>query len=75
MVRRVITQETLPFGPDPRSERAGEPVNPHLAAARRLSRQIRRLPDHSEAQTRAGQAICQHLQLLLRESESLTTRH
>jgi len=42
-------------------------INPHLVAARRLSRKIKKLPDHSEVQTRTGQAICQHLRLMLSE--------
>jgi len=40
----------------------------HLAAAGRLAKAIRRLPDHSVEQTRAGQAICRHLIALLEES-------
>ena len=43
-------------------------LNPHLSAARRLSRVVRRLPDHSAEQTRAGQAICRHLIALLQEA-------
>ena len=39
----------------------------HLRAARRLSGVVRKLPDHSEEQTRAGQAICRHLIALLEE--------
>jgi hypothetical protein len=42
----------------------------HLVAANRLAKAIRRLPDHSPEQTRAGQAICQHLIALLEESSS-----
>lgn len=45
------------------------PVNPHLAAARKLSKDIRRLPDGSQEQTLTGRAICQHLRALLRETE------
>jgi len=41
----------------------------HLQAARRLSRRIRRYPDGSVEQTRAGLAICQHLQALLAQSD------
>jgi len=37
----------------------------HLRAAWRLSRAMRRLPDRSPEQTRAGLAICHHLQALL----------
>ena len=43
-------------------------VNPHLVAAKRLSRAIRRTPDRSPAQTRTGQAICRHLIALLESS-------
>ena len=43
--------------------------DPHLIAANRLARAIRRLPDHSPEQTRAGQAICRHLLALLEEAE------
>ena len=42
----------------------------HLQAARRLSRKIRRYPDGSVEQTRAGLAICRHLQALLAQSDS-----
>jgi len=40
----------------------------HLEAARRLSRRIGRLPDHSDQQVEAGQSICRHLLAMLRES-------
>ena len=33
----------------------------HLAAARRISKGMWRLPDHSPEQTQAGQEICRHL--------------
>ena len=47
----------------------GQPsADRHLVAARRLAKAIRRLPDHSVEQTRAGQAICQHLIALLEDS-------
>ncbi len=42
-------------------------IDAHLAAAGRLAKKIRRLPDHSAEQTRAGQAICRHLIALLEE--------
>lgn len=42
----------------------------HLRAAWRLSRGMWRYPDHSPEQTRAGLAICRHLQALLAQSES-----
>ena len=38
----------------------GEGEN-HLAAARRISKSMWRLPDHSPEQTQAGQEICRHL--------------
>ncbi len=41
----------------------------HLQAARRLSRRMRRYPDGSVEQTRAGLAICRHLQALLAQSD------
>ena len=51
------------------SQQRRRPVNPHLAAARKLSKDIRRLPDGSEEQTLTGRAICQHLRALLQEAE------
>ena len=33
----------------------------HLAEARRISKSMWRLPDHSPEQTQAGQEICRHL--------------
>ncbi len=51
-----------------RSVNRNRSVNPHLRAARRLSRAVRKLPDYSEEQTRAGQAICRHLIALLEET-------
>lgn len=57
--------------PDPGRRRLGEPTTPasdrHLREAWRLSRAMRRFPDHSPQQTRAGLAICRHLQALLGE--------
>jgi len=44
-------------------------ISPHLIEARRLSRRMRALKDRAEAQTVTGRAICQHLRLLLQESE------
>ena len=48
-----------------RVQRRRRPVNPHLAAARKLSKDIRRLRDGSQEQTLTGRAICQHLRALL----------
>jgi hypothetical protein len=42
----------------------------HLAAARRLSKRIARLPDRSEEQTRAGRQICRHLVAMLKDIEA-----
>ena len=50
------------------------PLNRHLRAARRLSGILRKLPDHSEEQTQAGQAICRHLIALLEEVDPGATR-
>ena len=44
----------------------------HLQAARRLSRRIARLPDHSPEQLRAGQMICRHLVAMLEEAAAET---
>ncbi|MFU8814101.1 MAG: hypothetical protein ACNA7W_02070 [Pseudomonadales bacterium] len=43
----------------------------HLRAAWRLARAMRRLPDRSTEQTRAGLAICAHLRAALAEAERL----
>ena len=61
------------FQPRKRHTRAGRgrrDINPHLLAARKLSKKIKYLPDHSEAQTQTAHAICQHLRLLLATAES-----
>lgn len=42
----------------------------HLLAARRLSRRIARLPDHSPEQLQAGRLICRHLVAMLKEAEA-----
>jgi hypothetical protein len=49
----------------------------HLIAARRLSRRIARLPDHSPAQLQTGRMICRHLVAMLKEAaaESEPTAH
>jgi hypothetical protein len=49
---------------------AREAGDRHLRAARKLSRAIRRLPDRSPEQTRAGLAICAHLKALLAAESS-----
>jgi transposase len=70
-------QQTLSAAPvqDTRSQRqrrrsrVARPgvANPHLIAAKKLSRKIKYLPDHSEAQAETAHAICEHLRLLLSE--------
>lgn len=57
------------------SGEAADDRSPHLLAARRLSRRIRRLRDDADAQTRTGLAICQHLRLLLAEEQGGAPRH
>ena len=49
----------------------------HLIAARRLSRRMARLPDHSPEQLQTGRMICRHLVAMLKEAdaESETTAH
>ncbi len=42
----------------------------HLLEARRLSRRIARLPDHSPEQLQAGRLICRHLVAMLKEAEA-----
>jgi len=42
-------------------------VSPYLLAARRLSKRIRRLRDHSPEETQTGLAICQALKAYLRD--------
>ena len=49
-------------------------INPHLLAARRIARKMRRLPDRSEAETRAGLAICARLKAYLAEAEEAASR-
>lgn len=47
-------------------------ISPHLLAARRLSRQIRRLPDHSPQGTATGLAICRALKAYLEDQADRT---
>jgi len=47
----------------------------HLAAARRLSKRMARLPDRSAEQTRAGRQICRHLVAMLKDIEAEQTAH
>lgn len=47
-------------------------VSPHLLAARRLSRQIRRLPEHSALETETGLAICRALKAYLDDQADRT---
>jgi hypothetical protein len=46
----------------------------HLRAAWRLSRAMGRFRDRSPEQTRAGVAICHHLQALLTQTDTRATR-
>lgn len=48
-------------------------INPHLLAARRLSRRMRQFPEHSEAETLAGLAICRQLKAFLQDEISTTS--
>ena len=54
---------------DPGLRRGGRhrAENPHLAKAKRIARQMRRMPDHSPEETRAGLAICRQLKAFLRD--------
>lgn len=61
--------DSLGTTPGARPTGAAKTAPGHLQAARRLSRSIRRFPDRSPQQTRAGIAICRHLRALLAESE------
>jgi len=54
----------------PASRPAAAGGDRHLRAAWRLSRGMWRHPDHSPEQTKAGLAICRHLQALLAETQS-----
>ncbi|MCZ6644332.1 MAG: hypothetical protein O7F71_22365 [Gammaproteobacteria bacterium] len=64
-VKRVVRDRSLQRD---RSLKRDRSLNHHLRAARRLSRVVRKHPDHSREQTRAGQAICRHLIALLEEA-------
>ena len=57
-----------------RAEPAAE-ADKHLRAAWRLSRAMSRYPDRSPQQTRAGLAICRHLQALLMAADEGIQRH
>jgi hypothetical protein len=46
-------------------------INPHLLAARRIAKRMRRLPDRSEAETRAGLAICAQLKAYLADATDI----
>ena len=48
------------------------PGNPHLIAARQLSRRIRRLREHSPEETLMGLAICRELKAYLDDDADLT---
>jgi hypothetical protein len=60
----------LPAPPStPAAVRAPEGDDRHLRAAWRLSRGMWRYPEYSPEQTKAGLAICRHLQALLAETD------
>ncbi|MFW6092775.1 MAG: hypothetical protein ACODAC_02300 [Pseudomonadota bacterium] len=63
-----LFDELEPPAPGQRSGRPAASLR-HLRAARRLSRSMRRYPERSPEQTRAGIAICRHLQAVLADSE------
>jgi hypothetical protein len=68
---RVPGQPTTPQG---RARHRVPASDKHLRAAWRLSRAMGRFPDRSPEQTRAGVAICHHLQALLTQSDTRATR-
>jgi hypothetical protein len=47
-------------------------INPHLLAARRIAKRMRRLPERSDAETRAGLAICAQLKAFLADETDST---
>ena len=53
-------------GNAPRTVPTGS-ANPHLLAARRLARRMRKLTDHSWEETQAGLAICRQLKAYLQD--------
>lgn len=65
--------------PDPSAQGVGNGrriiVNPHLLAARRLARKMRRLPDRSVEETRAGLAICRQLKAYLLDDAEGPAKH
>jgi hypothetical protein len=71
--REFLPGEFLPEKPAApavqRGQRTDPQINPHLLAARRLARRMRRLRAKPEEQTRTGQAICHHLKALLTETD------
>ena len=62
--------------PGPAAPTRREPADGdrHLRAAVRLSRAMWRFPDHSAEETRAGIAICRHLQALLADRNPTARR-
>ncbi len=48
-------------------------INPHLRAARRIAKKMRRLPDRSAAETQAGLAICAQLKAFLADGEPFSS--
>jgi hypothetical protein len=82
--RRTLEPQPLPLFDAPPEDRSAsrpldtviddaphlDPVDAHLAAARRLSRGIRRTRHRSPEQVRTGRLICRHLVAMLREAQT-----
>ena len=69
-----MSHQTLSlFGESPRDRLDAQ--RRHLAAARRLSKRMARLPDRSAEQTRAGVQICRHLVAVLKDIEAEQRPH
>jgi len=64
-----VSHQTLSLFDEPSRDRL-DAQRRHLAAARRLSNRMARLPDRSAAQTRAGVQICRHLVAMLKDVEA-----
>jgi len=64
-----LSQPTLFLFDQPPRDRL-DAQRSHLAAARRLSKRIARLPDRSAEQTRVGVQICRHLVAMLKDVEA-----
>lgn len=62
----------LPAQSAHRATEHGATEDRHLRAAWRLSRSMWRFPEGSPQQTRAGLAICHHLQALLQQADGVS---